>query len=512
MIGPMDIKRAQQSAFSAAKWMTASSYITFATGFINSVFITRGLGPAAYGVYSYLIWMVTFSVSLTTGGLNVTAIRFMAEAIGQDNTAQADGIMRWLRRLLWLGLALMAAALLATALVPGMYPMEVAQRLYLHLGFTVLCAALRSVYMFEISASKGYSIFHTEAITTTTIGLSTTLLTSTFYFTHQGLDAYLLLFLAAAAAHPVIAAVLMHRAGIRPKPTVLSPDTKAKLGTAIRWNTSLTLVGMLSSKSMDTYLLGLQSLTTYIGYYNIASALTKSGMDLLTNGFSSMLLPFISRAQGEGGRERVQDIFAASVRFYHFMGTLVAAGGYLMAELIVHSLYGKAYDEVIPALQIMAVVSGLTTSSASYSAVFIATDNHQARLRFIFMGAGISIATAFVFIPWLGYQGALLSCAVGNALYVLMIAVVAHRSLHIRFPVRKIALQLLAAGGALAVVVLLLHDASSVWRTLSATLAFGVLYLVATVNIGAWEDSDLDMLRKNSRVLGRALDLLQLKR
>ena len=48
----MDIKRAQQSAFSAAKWMTASSYITFATGFINSVFITRGLGPAAYGVYS----------------------------------------------------------------------------------------------------------------------------------------------------------------------------------------------------------------------------------------------------------------------------------------------------------------------------------------------------------------------------------------------------------------------------------------------------------------------------
>ncbi|MFX8805364.1 hypothetical protein ABTM67_19380, partial [Acinetobacter baumannii] len=91
--------------------------------------------------------------------------------------------------------------------------------------------------------------------------------------------------------------------------------------TAIRWNTSLTLVGMLSSKSMDTYLLGLQSLTTYIGDYNIASALTKSGMDLLTNGFSSMLLPFISRAQGEGGRERVQDIFAASVRFYHFMGT-----------------------------------------------------------------------------------------------------------------------------------------------------------------------------------------------
>ena len=74
----MNIKRSQQSAFDAAKWMTGSSYIVFVTGFVNSIFITRGLGPEAYGVYSYLIWMVSTAVSLAGGGLNVTAIRFIA--------------------------------------------------------------------------------------------------------------------------------------------------------------------------------------------------------------------------------------------------------------------------------------------------------------------------------------------------------------------------------------------------------------------------------------------------
>lgn len=512
MIGPMDIKRAQQSAFSAAKWMTGSSYVTFITSFINSVFVTRGLGPAAYGVYSYLIWMVSFSVSLTTGGLNITAIRFISEAIGEDNLPLANGIMQRLRKMLWIGMALMALALTATALAPGMYPMEVSQRLYLHLAFAVVCAMLRSVYLFEISVSKGYSIFQTEALTVSAIGLLGTVLTGLFYLTHQPLDAYLLLFLVAAAAHPIIVVVLMRRAGIRADDSALPPEHQAKLNGALRWNTALSLVGMLSSKSIDTYLMGLQSLTVYIGYYNIASALAKSGIDLLTNGFSSMLLPFISRARAEGGDAKVQEIFSASVRFYQFMGTLVGAGGYLMGELLVHTIYGKAYDEVIPALQVMAIVGGMTMSAASYSAVFIATDSHQARLRIIFFGSGISLATACIFIPWLGYHGALLSCAVGNSLYVLTMGIVAHRSLGIRFPARNILLQLLAAFLALGIVEVLLHDPSSLIRSIAATLLFGVLFVVISVNNGSWERSDLDMLRQNSRALGRLLDVIQLRR
>ncbi len=508
----MEIKRSQQSAFHAAKWMTGASYVIFVTGFINSVFITRSLGPTSYGVYSYLIWMISVAVVLTTGGLNLTAIRFIAEAMGQKNIAQANAIYGWLRRLMWMGLVLMVVALLSTALAPGMFPMEVASRLYLHLGFVLLCSIARTIYLFSVSASKGYSVFHTEAITAGGLGVINTVASGILYLTHQDLNAYLLLFVVTSIIHPILATVLIHRSGIQAQPHELPDETRTKLRSAVRWNTSMALVGMLSSKSIDTYLMGLQSLTVYIGYYNIASSLAKSGLDLLTTGFSSMLLPFISRAEAEGGRAKVQEIFAASVRFYQFMGILVAAGGYLMAELIVHTLYGRAYNEVIPALQVMAVVGGLTIPIASYNAIFIATDSHKARLRFIFVGAGISSAAAFVFIPWLGFRGALLSNIVGNTLTFLITAVVAHRSLGIRFPVRNIAWQGVVAAASLGFVLLVLHDPSSIVRSLAATMAFGVLFLLGTINTAAWERSDLDMLRKNSSLIGRVLDVVQIRR
>ena len=62
------------------------------------------------------------------------------------------------------------------------------------------------------------------------------------------------------------------------------------------------------------------------------------------------------------------------------------------------------------------------------------------------------------------------------------------------------------------VVELALHDPSSIWRTLVSTVLFGVLFLILTLNIGAWEKNDLDMLRKNSKALGRVIDALQWRR
>lgn len=502
-------ERKEQSAFSAAKWMTGSSYVIFLTGFINSVFITRALGPESYGVYSYLVWMVTFSLQVTTGGLNITAIRFIAEAIGQQDLVRAHAIHLWLRRLLWIGMGLMGCALLATTLAPGMFPTEVSARLGVYLVFVILCMVTKAIYMFEMSASKGYSVFYTEAITSGGVGLATTVLSSVLFALGQGLDAYLLLFLVTTAVQPVLARLIMNRSGVRPQPGgELDPEARSKLSHALKWNSGLALVGMVSSKSVDTYLMGLQSLTVYIGYYNIAAALAKSGLDLLSTGFSAMLLPFISRAQAEGGHAKVQEMFAASVRFYQFAGILVAVGGYLMGEVIVTLLYGRAYAEVIPALQVMALVGGLTLPGASYSAVFIATDNHQARLRFIFVGAGISLVAAFVFIPWLGFHGALLSAIVGNGLSFLVIAVVAHRSLNIRFPVRNIVVMAACAGAALGLVSLF-HDPSSLLLSLAATFGFGVVFLVLSLNSRAWEPDDIVMLKKNSRHLEALLGRLQ---
>jgi O-antigen/teichoic acid export membrane protein len=508
----MTSKRKEQSAFSAAKWMTGSSYVAFVTGFVGNIFITKALGPEAYGIYSYLIWMVTISVGLTSGGLNITTIRFISEAIGAKEPDQANALFAWLRQLLWIGVVLMLSLLAITLCFPAVYPSAVSEEIYLYLGFTGLCAVLKSAYLFDASASKGYAIFYTEAVTNSTIGMMTVCASAVLYLCGQGLNAYLMLFAISSLLQPLIARQIMRRHQVTAHPGPIPDELKARAWGALRWNVALSLVGMLSTKSADTYLLGLQSLTAYVGYYNIASSLTKSGLDLLTSGFSSMLLPFISRAGAEGGREKIQQLFSGSVRFYQFAGILVAGGAYIMSESMVMFLYGPAYREVIPALRVMALVGGMLLPNAAYSAVFIATDHHRARMVFIILSAVISIITSVTFIPWLGYKGALISIFAGNVGTYLLVAATAHVGLKIYFPIKAVMLQWLSAALPFAALVWMLPPHSSLPLSILATFVFGAAFVFISLNIGAWHPEDIAMLRQKSTFIDRMLKTLMVGR
>lgn len=508
----MNAQRKEQSAFSAAKWMTGSSYVAFVTGFVGNIFITKALGPESYGVYSYLVWMVSIAVGLTSGGINITVIQLISEAIGAKESDQANALLAWLRRMLWIGMLLMIALLVITLFFPVLYPSAVSEKLYLYLGFTALCTALKSAYIFDASASKGYAIFYTEALTNSLTGLVTLCASALLYLTGQGLNEYLALFAASSLMQPIMARRIMRHHNVAACSGPIPQDVRARTLSALGWNVALSLVGMLSTKSADTYLLGLQSLTVYVGYYNIASSLTKSGLDLLTSGFSSMLLPFISRARAEGGREKVQQLFSGAVRFYQFAGILVAGGAYLMSEPMVLLLYGPAYEEVIPALRVMALVGGMLLPNAAYSAAFIATDNHRARLAFIILSSAVSVITSIIFIPWLGYKGALISIFTGNVVTYAFVVVTAHVALKIRFPIKEVLLQWLSAGIPFFTLAMLLPTDSSLGWSFLATIIFGATFVFISLKIGAWPADDVNMLRNKSKIADQLINKLITRR
>lgn len=507
----MSVRQAQ-SAFSAVKWLTISNYITFVASFFNSILITRGLGPDTYGVYSYLIWMVAISMTVTVGGLNITAIKFIAEAMGRHNIPLAHALYAWLRRLTWIGLAILSIVLIVTGFFPGIYPLPIEQKMWFYLGFVLACAITKALFMFEMSVSKGYSIFTTEAIAACSIGIGSLIVSGVFYMLGLGINAYLALFLVASALHPLIAIVMMRRAGIKPERGEIPAETTARLHNSLRWNFSFSLANLLSTKSVDTYLLGLYVATAYVGYYNIAGMLTKSGLDLLSTGFSSMLLTFISRASSSGGQDKVQHIFRVSVRFYQYMGILVAGVGYLMSERMIMVLYGARYLEAVPALQVMVIVGGICLPSAAYGALFIASDHHTARLRYVVTNAVISCVSSLVFIPWLGFKGALISALVGNVFAYTVVGLVAYRNLGIHFPFRRIAMQWLSAALAFAIVMLLIHDKSSLPLSLASSIVFTLLYTIFSLNFGAWEASDVQLITKNIPAFGRLSRFIVLRK
>jgi hypothetical protein len=59
---------------------------------------------------------------------------------------------------------------------------------------------------------------------------------------------------------------------------------------------------------------------------------------------------------------------------------------------------------------------------------------------------------------------------------------------------------------------LLLHDKSSLPRSLASSIVFAALYTIFSLNLGAWEASDIQLIAKNIPAFGRLSKFLVLRK
>ena len=508
-------KRSQHYAFVATKWMTASSYVTFITGALNSVIITHALGPQLYGVYSYVAWLITFVVGLTTGGFNITAIRSISAALGKDlsaPSAEALAIFGTLRRKLLTFLIAAAAALWISTWFPHIYPYDLAKNISFYIVFVIACSAAKALYMFSFSASKGFMAFETEAIGNITTGLITPIIGTLLWRSHQGLVPFMALLGASLFTQLGIAHALMRRRGFVARNATLSQDETHNLTRLLRWNLILSLIAQLNPKSIDTYLLGLMSLTVAVGQYSIAVNLSRAGADVLLAGFSAMLLPYISRVQAQEGFAGVQGVFTTAVCVYQGIGLLLAGAGFLMGDFLILTLYGTPFAGAIRAFQIMSMVSGITLPLGANSAVLIATDSVRLRTVYMLGMVAISLASSLTLVPKLGFEGALISIPVGGALSYLFANILALKVINLRFPIRPAIVQFFCASLAFAASMLVFPNRTTAICSIAATLLFGSTFILLALNLGGWPRKDLDAACRQSKLLSRMLDLFWRRR
>ena len=57
-------------------------YTEYVLGMLTSIFIARHLGPAEFGAYSAIIWLVAMGVAMTNAGTASAVIKFVAELRG----------------------------------------------------------------------------------------------------------------------------------------------------------------------------------------------------------------------------------------------------------------------------------------------------------------------------------------------------------------------------------------------------------------------------------------------
>lgn len=479
-------------ALKAAALIATSTYVTTALGLVVSVIIARSLGPQDYGQYAYMLWLSGLLVVFGNHGLGISGIRFVSESLGKDDPTEARNVHGWLQRQQWISLLAVLGVFSVSVLV--VRPAGWQESIGLLVGVCIVSVIAKVIFLFDISIAKGYSRFSVEAITNMVMSLLYAGGVAVLGWQHASLTTFVIFFAIISAGHIVVVRRLLRKEGIAPGQGDCSPEVLGRLKPHLGWTVVLVLVAVLSNKTLETFLLSTLIGPAEVGFFAIATALTKGGIDLLSSTLTTMLMPMMAHAYGKGGMNKVNDILSDAVRYFLFVGLILAGLGVLWAALGISIMYGPRYEPVVNVLRVMMLVGGLTLMESAFGALLSTTDHQKLRAGVSFVSLLISAVTSVALVPHFGLPGAVLSHAITRILVITIMGGGLIRMLHVTLPWREIG-RLLAAAGCASLLVL-----PVLWLSTSPAAQFlaGGIYLVsfigASVLLRAWQAKDAQML------------------
>lgn len=490
----------------AALLTTGSTYISFVLGLLVSVLIARALGPADYGRYAYVVWLAGVLVMLGNNGLTGTGIKFVSESIGRQDAESAAGVHGWLRRKQLLCIALVGGAFMLA--VPFIQPDGWSGQIWVLICLVQLASAAKSLSMFNTSMAKGYGEFRIEAITNLVASLSNAAAALLLTWMHAPTLAYVSMFASTSLVYLVMSEWLTRRAGLRGQGPRPSAELLARVRPHLWWTVGLTGLSALGSKSVETFLLNAWVGAAHVGYFAIATGLTRGGVELLVAGLSTVVMPLMGYAFGSGDPNRIRRVFEDATRYYQFLGLVIAGVGWFWADALVSVMYGARFAEVVPVFQLMVISSGMMMANGAASAVLTNSDNQRFRVMVTVLSVLLSATAAVLLIPRLGVIGAALAQTVANAICSAVLIVGIRRYVGLDAPWRLLMRQYLAAALAAALVsawVWAWHSRMGDW--LSGPL-YVMTVLLLSMRLGVWRPEELQHLQALEARYPRALGWL----
>lgn len=488
----MNQTRKRDTTVRAALLITGSTYFTYALSLLISALIARAIGPDDFGRYAYVVWMSGVLVMIANHGLNTTGIRFISECMGRDDEESAHRVHGWLRRGQWLSMAGVALVFVFTS--------QFFEPAGWSAGVVVFsCIALvgmfgKSLYLFDISMAKGFGRFGIEAVTTVAMSILNIIVVAILIASEASLMTFLWAFAFISAGHFVTSSILLRRASLVPIRGTLAPPLVVQIRRHLAWTIVLTGVAVLGNRSIETWLLNTLIGPAEVGYFAIAAALTRGGVDLLSSGLTTVLMPVMAHAFGSSGQRGVNNILSDSVRYFQFLGFLLAGSGTLLAPVVVALMYGDRYGAVVGVLQVMLAVGGLTLAEGAFGAVLSTTDNQRMRAGLAVFYVAISATMAVLFIPKYGLLGAILAHALSRVIGFAVAFVTISRVLGTRLPWREIGRLALSALIAATFSGSLLFLTQEWWAYLASSILFALIYIGGTIALRSWRATDVQQL------------------
>lgn len=495
------------AALRSALLVTAATYISYAVGLVVSMVAARQLGPRDYGHYAYLVWLSGSLSMLFCNGLTLSAIRFVAESLGRKDLAEAKGVHHLMET--WFAASLVAVTAAFAAAAPLLEPAGWERSGWLFALAALIAAAAKSDYTLGASVSKGYGRFEIDANTINLMSLAALLGVLGLAYFGARIDAYIAYFVILSIGHAITTRLLMRRIGIRAARSPIEDGLRGRILNHWFWSAAMFLVFAFSNKSVENVFLNSFVGPEAVGWFAIAAAMTRGGVDLLSSGLTTVLLPMMSHAMGSNDVVRANRILIDAIRYYLFLGVALAGVGVLWAAPVISLLYGSQYAPAIIGLQVMMVVGALTMPQSATASMLMTTDRQSIRVGLAVIALLLTIGAAFVLVPRYGYEGALGAHALARFVIFAASLAMIPRIFQIPLPYAEFLRSMGCAvvGAVLAASVLLVSTSLTAQFLAGAVYALGCI--ASSLPLGVWTANDVRVIAEIAGRIPRLRPALQ---
>ncbi len=357
--------------------LTGLQFASYILPLITLPYLTLVLGPEKFGLTQYAISLITYFQFFTDYGFNLSATRELA--IFRDDNQKISQIFS---SVMFIKLCLCILSFIILLLIVMFIPKFNEDSYVYILTFGMVIGYM----LFPTWLFQGLEYMRYTSILNIIGKIVFTVLI--FIFIHDTTD-YMLVPLINSLGYILVGILGIYIALTKFNIKLTLPSIRdIKYHLKEGWYVFISTIAINMYTTTNTFLLGLLTNNTLVGYYSIAEKIILAVNGLL-NPISQALYPFISRTVKTDDKTRSIEFIRKITKIMTLVGIVLSAGLFIFAKPIILLLFGQSYANSVIILQIISIVPLAVSLSTVFGVETMLTFNYKKAFTSIVMIGGI---------------------------------------------------------------------------------------------------------------------------
>ncbi|OED30851.1 flippase [Methanosphaera sp. WGK6] len=381
--------------------LTGLQFASYILPLITLPYLTLVLGPEKFGLTQYAISLITYFQYLTDYGFNLSATRELA--ICRDDDEKVSDIFSSVMFIKIILTIISFIILLSIIILIPKFSNDA--NIYLLTFGMVIGYVLFPTWLFQ-----GMEYMRYTSILNIIGKIIFTVLI--FVFIHQSSD-YILVPVINSLGFIIVGILGIYISLTRFNIKLRIPSVKSlKYHLKEGWSVFISTIGINMYTTTNTFLLGLLTNNTLVGYYTIAEKIVLAVNGLL-NPISQSLYPFISRKVNTDDKKTSIIFIRKLTKLMAIIGVILSLGLFIFAEPIIMILFGNTYYNSIIILRILSLLPFVVSLSTVFGIETMLTFNYKkAFTSIVLLGGVLDIVLGILLIILMREIGIAISFAI----------------------------------------------------------------------------------------------------